>query len=69
LRYQLADFKAGERDMPKKMKTQMDKLLAQDGDKKLEELLNFYASQQTGFNAAPKKDKKAKDDDDDKGDK
>jgi len=47
----------------------MDKLLAQDGDKKLEELLNFYASQQTGFNAAPKKDKKAKDDDDDKGDK
>lgn len=73
LQYQFADFKSGDREMPKKMKTQMDKVLGQDGDKRTEELLHFYASQQTGFNAAPKKDKKDKkakdDDDDDKGDK
>ncbi|MEZ5671048.1 MAG: hypothetical protein R3E08_01160 [Thiotrichaceae bacterium] len=56
--------------MPK-MKTQMVKVLAQDSDKKLEELLNFYASQQSGFDALPKHDKKDKgktdDDEDDKG--
>jgi sulfide dehydrogenase cytochrome subunit len=73
LQYQLADFQAGERDMPKKMKAQMKKVLAQDADKKLDELLNFYASQQSGFDTLPKHDKKGKgkddDDDDDKGDK
>lgn len=73
LQYQFADFKSGEREMPKKMKTQMDKALAQDGDKRIEELLSYYASQQTGFDALPKKAVKEKgkdkDDDDDKGEK
>lgn len=56
LQYQLADFKTGDREMPKMMKTQMDKLLAEDGDKKLDELLNFYASQQDGFDTIAKDD-------------
>ncbi|OOZ36915.1 c-type cytochrome [Solemya velesiana gill symbiont] len=44
--WQLANFQAGTRDAPKKMKKQMKKMLNKDGSKGIEALLNFYASQQ-----------------------
>jgi sulfide dehydrogenase cytochrome subunit len=42
LRYSMEDFKAGSREMPKKMKKKVDKL----SDAELEALLQFFASQQ-----------------------
>jgi cytochrome c553 len=38
----MEDFKAGSREMPKKMKKKVDKL----SDAELESLLQFFASQQ-----------------------
>lgn len=43
LRYTIADFKAGDRDMPKKMKAQFNRILKREGDAGVEALLNFYA--------------------------
>jgi len=45
-RWQLANFKAGDRDSPKKMKKKMKKMLAKEGNAGIEALLNYYASQQ-----------------------
>ena len=46
LRYAIADFKAGDREMPKKMKQQFNKVLKREGDGGIEALLNFYAQGQ-----------------------
>jgi len=42
MHYSMEDFKAGSREMPKKMKKKVDKL----SDAELENLLQFFASQQ-----------------------
>jgi sulfide dehydrogenase cytochrome subunit len=42
LHYSMQDFKAGSREMPKKMKKKVDKL----SDAELESLLQFFARQQ-----------------------
>ncbi|HIP52664.1 MAG TPA: cytochrome c4 [Chromatiales bacterium] len=44
--WSLADFKAGHREAPKKMKKKMKKLLSKKGDAGIEALIHFYASQQ-----------------------
>ena len=44
--WQMADFKAGDREAPKKMKKQMKKMLDKHGSKGVSALLNYYASQQ-----------------------
>ncbi|MEW8013235.1 MAG: cytochrome c4 [Candidatus Sedimenticola endophacoides] len=44
--WQLADFQAGDREAPKKMKKQMKKMLDKHGSKGVSALLNYYASQQ-----------------------
>lgn len=46
LRWQMADFVAGTREMPKKMKQKVDQLREKDGDAGVDALLSFYASQQ-----------------------
>lgn len=43
LRYAIADFKAGDREMPKKMKKQFEMVIKREGDAGIEALLNFYA--------------------------
>lgn len=43
LRFTIADFKAGDREMPKKMNKQFTNLMKKEGDAGLEALLNFYA--------------------------
>lgn len=45
LQWTLADQSAGERKMGKKMKKKMEKLLSEKGDKGLQALIEFYASQ------------------------
>ncbi len=44
--WQFADFKAGHREAPKKMKKKMKKMLSKEGSAGLEALINYYASQQ-----------------------
>ncbi len=44
--YTMADFREGRREMPKKMKSKLKDLIAKDGDKGLDALFAFYASQQ-----------------------
>ncbi|MDJ0807184.1 MAG: cytochrome c4 [Gammaproteobacteria bacterium] len=46
LRYTLADYKAGDREMTKKMKKKVNKLMQKEGDAGFEALFNYYASQQ-----------------------
>jgi sulfide dehydrogenase cytochrome subunit len=46
LQYALSDFREGRRDMPKKMKKKLDKLLEREGEKGLAALFAYYASQQ-----------------------
>ncbi len=46
IKWQLANFKAGDREAPKKMKKKLKTLLSKKGNAGIEELLNFYASQQ-----------------------
>lgn len=46
LRWQMADFHSGVREMPKKMKQKVDKMLEKDADANIEAVLNYYASQQ-----------------------
>lgn len=43
--YQLADFQAGDREPPKKMKKQLEKMLEKEGSAGIDALLNYYASQ------------------------
>jgi sulfide dehydrogenase cytochrome subunit len=43
LRYTLADFKAGDRAMTKKMKKKVNQVIKKEGDAGFEALLNFYA--------------------------
>ena len=46
LQYQFADFKAGDRTAPKKMRKQMKKMTSKEGDAGLKALISYYASQQ-----------------------
>ncbi len=46
LKYSMEDFKAGHREVPKKMKTQVRKMLEQHGEGAIESVINFYGSQQ-----------------------
>ncbi|WP_455366194.1 c-type cytochrome [Kaarinaea lacus] len=46
LRFTLTDFLTGERSMGVKKKQQLDKLIKQQGDAGVEQLIQFYASQQ-----------------------
>lgn len=43
LNYALTDFKAGDREMAKKMKKKVTRLIKKEGDAGFEALLNFYA--------------------------
>jgi cytochrome subunit of sulfide dehydrogenase len=43
LSFTLADFKAGDREMAKKMKKKVNKLMKKEGDAGFNALLNFYA--------------------------
>ncbi|MDX1812448.1 MAG: c-type cytochrome [Gammaproteobacteria bacterium] len=45
LQYTLGDFKAGEREIPKKMKKKLKKLLKSHGDEGVQALIEFYSSQ------------------------
>jgi cytochrome subunit of sulfide dehydrogenase len=45
LQYQLADFKSGQREMPKKMASALEKMVKESGDGALDEIANYYASQ------------------------
>ena len=46
MRWAMDDFQAGDREMPKKMKKKVKKLVSKEGDAGIEALLNYYASQQ-----------------------
>ena len=46
LKNAMSDFKEERREMPKKMKKQLEKLLEKEGDKGLDALWAYYASQQ-----------------------
>jgi sulfide dehydrogenase cytochrome subunit len=43
LRYTMVDFRAGDREMTKKMKKRVNKLIKKEGDEGIEALFNFYA--------------------------
>jgi sulfide dehydrogenase cytochrome subunit len=45
LQFSLADFHGGERDMSKKMKKRMGKMVEKQGEESLEDIAHFYASQ------------------------
>ena len=44
LEYTMADFASGDRDMPKKMKKQMEEAHAASGDDAIRDLIQFYAN-------------------------
>jgi len=46
LNWSMADFKAGHREAPKKMKKKMKKMLSKEGNKGHQALISYYASQQ-----------------------
>ena len=46
LQMQMADFQAGDRKPPKKMKKQLQKMLDKEGSAGVTALINYYASQQ-----------------------
>ena len=46
VKWSIDDFQAGHREMPKKMKKQMQKMQAKEGTAGIDALLNYYASQQ-----------------------
>jgi sulfide dehydrogenase cytochrome subunit len=46
LEYAMADFREGRREIPKKMKSKLDKLIEKEGDKGLAAINAYYASQQ-----------------------
>ena len=45
LEYTMADYASGDRDMPKKMKKQMEEAHAASGDEAVRDLIQFYANQ------------------------
>ena len=45
LQYTMADFASGDRDMPKKMKKQMEEAHTAAGDDAMRDLIQFYANQ------------------------
>ncbi len=45
LKYTLDDYNSGDRDMPKKMKKQMEEAHASAGDDAMRDLIQFYANQ------------------------
>lgn len=45
LQFSLADFHSGERDMSKKMRKRMEKMVKKQGEGSLEDVAHFYASQ------------------------
>ena len=45
LQFSLADFQAGKREMSKKMKKRLEKMLKAHGEESLENVANFYSSQ------------------------
>ncbi len=45
LQYTMADFASGDREMPKKMKKQMDEAHETSGDEAVRDLIQFYANQ------------------------
>jgi len=45
LQFQLADFQAKKREMPKKMAKKLESMVKDNGDKSLDEIAHFYASQ------------------------
>ncbi len=46
VKWSLADYRSGDREMTKKMKKKLNKLIKTQGDKGIEALLAYYASQQ-----------------------
>jgi sulfide dehydrogenase cytochrome subunit len=46
VKWTMDDFQSGKREMPKKMKKKVKKMLATKGDASMDALMNFYASQQ-----------------------
>ena len=46
LHFTMADFMSGKREMTKKMRKKVKKLLGKEGDKGIEALMNYWASQQ-----------------------
>jgi len=46
LKYTMEDFQANKREMPKKMKEKFDGMVKKEGDKGIEALFAYYASQQ-----------------------
>jgi sulfide dehydrogenase cytochrome subunit len=44
LHYTMTDFKAGDREMTKKMKKKVNQLMKKEGDAGMDALLNYYAS-------------------------
>ena len=46
LSWTMDDYRAGDREMTKKMKKQVEKLVSKEGDAGLQALYNYYASQQ-----------------------
>lgn len=46
LNWAMADFLSGDREMPKKMKKKVEKMISKKGEESIEALLNYYASQQ-----------------------
>jgi len=46
LEYTMADFLAGKREWPRKMKRKVDDAIAEQGDKAVPALIHFYISQQ-----------------------
>ena len=46
LNWTLADYRAGDREMTKKMKKKVEQMLSKEGDAGIQALLSYYASQQ-----------------------
>lgn len=63
LQFTLDDFQSGEREMTKKMKGRMEKMVKTHGEKSLEDIIHYYASQ-TKMEGSHKKKKASKEADD-----
>jgi sulfide dehydrogenase cytochrome subunit len=46
LHYSMLDFKAGDREAPRKMRTKVKELISDHGEGAVEALLHYYGSQQ-----------------------
>ena len=62
LQFTLADFQSGSREMTKKMKGRMEKMVQAHGEKSLEDILHYYASQTKATGGHKKKASKEADD-------